>query len=111
MSKIVFITNNSEKIRNKLKESGFSICDCAYFPDSVWLDYHPDENCFTFDIHGEGYCDEGDWEEKYSPLKRIQMRLKESDYYSEEREFYSTVEEFLKVYSKKIKVVSDQPLE
>ena len=100
MSKIVFITNNSEEIRNKLKESGFSICACAYFPDSIWLKYYPD-NHSTFNIHGEGYFDDGDWDEKYSPLERIQMRLKESYYYSEEREFYNTVEEFLSKYGNK----------
>lgn len=100
MSKIVFITNNSEEIRNKLKESGFSICACAYFPDSIWLKYHPD-NHYAFNIHGEGYCNDGDWDENYSPLERIQMRLKESDYYSEEREFYNTIEEFLNKYGNK----------
>ena len=100
MSKIVFITDNSKEIRNKLKETGFSICTCASFKDSIWLTYHPDYK-MPFDIHGTGYTDKGDWEEKYSPLERIKIRLKESGYYSEEREFYSTVEEFLKVYSKK----------
>lgn len=100
MGKIVFITDNSKEIRNKLKESGFTICVCAEFKDSIWLTYHP--NCkVTFDIHGTGYTDKGDWEEKYSPLERIKIRLKESGYYSEEREFYNTVEEFLNKYGNK----------
>lgn len=100
MSKIVFITDNSKEIRNKLKEAGFTICDCAEFEDSIWLTYHPDYK-MPFDIHGTGYTDKGDWEEKYSPLERIKMRLKESGYYSEEREFYNTVEEFLNKYGNK----------
>lgn len=100
MSKVVFITDNSKEIRNKLKELGFSICICAEFKDSVWLTYHPDCK-MPFDIHGTGYTDKGDWEEKYSPLERIEMRLKESEYYSKEREFYNTVEEFLNKYGSK----------
>ena len=100
MSKIVFIKANSPEIRKKLKEAGFSLCVCASFEDSIWLDYHPEEK-FPFDIHGEGYTDEGDWDEKYPPLKRIQMRLGEEKYYSEDREFYDTVEEFLEHYSPK----------
>ena len=100
MSKIVFITDNSKEIRNKLKELGFSICVCAEFKDSIWLTYHPDCK-MPFDIHGTGYTDKGDWEEKYSPLERIKIRLKESEYYSEEREFYNTVEEFLSKYGNK----------
>jgi hypothetical protein len=100
MSKIVFITDNSKEIRNKLKEAEFTICDCAEFEDSIWLTYHPDYK-MSFDIHGTGYTDKGDWEEKYPPLERIKIRLKEFGYYSEEREFYNTVEEFLNKYGNK----------
>ena len=96
---IVFIKENSPETRNKLKDAGFSICKCAEFKDSVWLHYNPN---VLYNIHGEGYCDPGDWDEKYSPLERIQLRLKEEDYYSEEREFYDTVDEFLLKYGTKI---------
>ena len=105
MSKIVFIKENSKEIRNKLKQSGFSICVCAAFPDSIWLNYHPDVN-MTFDIHGEGYADFDDPDFKLPPLERIQDRLNRKNWYSEDREFYNTVEEFLEHYTK---VVSDQP--
>lgn len=97
MSKIVFIKNNTEEIRNKLKEAGFTLCVCTKFKDAIWLCYHPNKH-MTYDIHGEGYADEGDLDEKYSPLLRIQMRLETPGYYSEEREFFDTVEEFLKRY-------------
>ena len=70
MSKIVFITNNSPEIRHKLKEAGFSICVCATFSDSIWLDYHPDEK-FPFDIHGSGYADTDDPDFNLSPLFTI----------------------------------------
>ena len=97
MSKVVFIKANSPEIRNKLKEAGFSVCACASFDDSVWLDYHP-KNTYYRDIHGCGYCDPGDWDEKFSPLERIKMRLEESGYYSKDREFFDNVDEFLKKY-------------
>jgi hypothetical protein len=100
MSKIVFIKDNSPEIREKLKQAGFSICVCASFSDSVWLDYHPEGN-FPFNIHGEGFADKEDLDYKLSPLERIQERLKLDWYYSKEREFYSTVEEFLEVYGNK----------
>jgi hypothetical protein len=97
MSKIVFITNNSPEIRHKLKEAGFSICICATFSDSIWLDYHPDEK-FPFDIHGSGYADTDDPDFNLPPLERIKQRLSLDWYYSKEREFYETVEEFLEHY-------------
>lgn len=100
MSKVIFIKQNSPEIRKKLRKAGFSICICASFEDSVWLDYSPDSKMF-YDIHGEGYCDPGSLEEKYSPLERITLRLAEDGYYSKDREFFDTVEEFLKVYGKK----------
>lgn len=107
MSKIVFIKQNSPEIRNKLKKSGFSVCICSTFDDSIWLSYHSyPEDELPFDIHGEGYCDPGDYDEKYSPLDRIKSRLSTPGYYSEDREFFDTVEEFLNKYKK---VVSDQP--
>ena len=43
MSKIVFIKDNSPEIRKKLKEAEYSVCICANFEDSIWLDYHPDK--------------------------------------------------------------------
>ena len=99
MSKIVFIRDNSSEIRNKLKEAGFSICACTEFKDSIWLVYCPNVG-MPFDIHGEGYADEGDFDEKYSPSERINIRLKTNGYYPEEREFYETVKEFLEKYHK-----------
>lgn len=74
MSKIVFITQNSPEIREKLEQAGFTVCACASFVDSVWLDYHP-EGDFYRDIHGCGHTYPESWEEKYSPLEIIQIRL------------------------------------
>lgn len=95
MSKVVFIKENSPEVRKKLKDSGYSVCYCASFKDSIWLSFHPK---FPFLIHGEGYCDRGDLDETYSPLERIQRNLSKKGQYSNEREFYNTVEEFLEHY-------------
>ena len=100
MSKIVFIKENSKEIRNKLKQSGFSICVCATFHDSIWLDYHPGLN-LPFDIHGSGYADSDDPDFNLPPLERIQKRLEIDGYCSKDREFYNTVDEFLEVYGNK----------
>ena len=107
MSKIVFIKENSPEVRKKLEESGYSVCICASFKDSIWLSYHP-EGEFPFAIHGEGYCDDEDLDKVYSPLERIQRNLSKEDQYSNEREFYNTVEEFLEHYPQP-QVVYDQP--
>ena len=102
MSKIVFIKQNSPEIREKLKEAGYTICVCASFVDSIWLDYHPDTDGLYKDIHGIGYADEDD-EDTMTPIQRIEGRLKLDWYYSEDKEFYETVEEFLEKYPKQIK--------
>lgn len=101
MNKIVFIKENSPEVRNKLKKAGFTLCVCAFFDDSVWLDYNPERNC----IHGEGCCVDYDLDNNYSPLERIKLRLSKNKYYPENREFFDNVDEFIKKY----KVVSDQP--
>ena len=44
MSKVVFIKENSPEIRSKLEKAGFSICICATFEDSIWLNYSPNYN-------------------------------------------------------------------
>lgn len=102
MSKVVFIKQNSPEIREKLKQAGYSICVCAGFVDSVWLDYHPDSQDLYRDIHGTGYADEDD-EGGMTPMQRIEGRLKLDWYYSEDKEFFETVEEFLEKYPKPIK--------
>ena len=105
-NKVVFIKENSPEVRTKLKEAGFSICICASFKDSIWLDYRPNEK-YPFDIHGFGYCDPGEFVEKLSPIERIKYWLNREDtFLNEEKEFFNNVDEFLNKYSK---VVSDQP--
>ena len=99
MSKIIFIKENSHEIRQKLREAGFSICACAGFEDSIWLDYHPGSNNY-YDIHGVGYEDLDEIDVKLSPIDRILKWLSFDWYFSKDKEFYDTVEEFLKHYKK-----------
>lgn len=93
MSKVVFITDNNEEIRKKLREAGFSVCICASFSDSIWLCYHPDLN-MSFDIHGLGYYINEELD--LTPLQRVNKILEESKYPN--KEVYKTVEEFLEHY-------------
>lgn len=66
MSKAIFIKQNSLEAKQKLLEAGFSICSCAWFPDAIWLIYHPDAK-FPYDIHGVGYTDETEGMTNLSP--------------------------------------------
>lgn len=101
---VVFIKQNSPETREKLKNAGYSICVCASFFNSIWLDYHPDSSdCSDFfdEIHGIGYTDEceGLWD--LTPEERIKAWLSQDGYFDKEREFFDTVDEFLAKYPKK----------
>lgn len=101
MSKIVFIKENSPEVRKKLEDAGYSICACAEFEDSIWLDLHPDGN-FPIGVHGVGYTDTTDCKviQAMTPIKRIQYWLKDKGYFTENREFFDTVDDFLEHYNK-----------
>ena len=101
MGKVVFIKENSFKTRKLLEEAGFSVCICAKFKDSIWLEYYPNDDKMYFDIHGTGYTDEVEGMLNLSPIKRIQTWLLWKGWFPDEREFYNTVEEFLEIYRPK----------
>lgn len=48
-----FIRKNSKELQKKLADIGYSICQCANFENSVWLDTLP----INGTIHGKGYFD------------------------------------------------------
>lgn len=50
---ILVLKDNSPEIRDKIRTSGIEVCRCAYFKDSVWLDYSGVNG-----VHGVGYYDE-----------------------------------------------------
>ena len=54
--KTIILKQNSEAIRDKIREAGISVCCCARFYDADWLDYHPG---LTKEVHGVGYPYEG----------------------------------------------------
>ena len=100
---VVFIKQNSPEIRKKLEDAGYSLCQCASFVDSIWLDYHPDCKDMYKDIHGVGYTDEVEGLLYLTPQERIDTWLESLDYFDSDREFFDTVEEFLIKYSKPVK--------
>lgn len=100
---VVFIKQNSPEIREKLQQAGYSICNCASFVGSIWLDYHPDSSgCSDFykEIHGVGYADISERLCNLTPEERIKTWLSQDGYFDKEREFFDTVEEFLVKYHK-----------
>lgn len=50
---ILVLKDNSPEIRDKIRTSGIEVCRCAYFKDSVWLEYSGVNG-----VHGVGYYDE-----------------------------------------------------
>ena len=57
MSKALVLKQNSPKIRQKIQDAGISVCICAGFKGSKWLDYHIGLDA-PFEVHGIGYDSE-----------------------------------------------------
>ena len=53
----LILKDNSPEIRRKIREAGISVCICAEFADSCWLDYHTNLGA-PYDVHGVGYYSE-----------------------------------------------------
>ena len=51
----IILKENSQAIRERIKEAGIKVCICAGFKDACWLDYHPG---ITDEVHGVGYYGE-----------------------------------------------------
>ena len=51
----IILKENSEAIRERIKEAGIKVCICARFVDACWLDYNPG---ITDLVHGVGYYGE-----------------------------------------------------
>ena len=49
-TKTIYLSNNNEDIRGKLKNLGFSLCICTEFENNPWLYF----NGMSTDIHGAG---------------------------------------------------------
>ena len=49
-----FIRKNSKELQEKLADIGYSICQCANFANSEWLNTLP----INGTVHGKGYFDE-----------------------------------------------------
>ena len=53
--KCFILKENSEAIRQKIRDAGIDVCACASFYDADWLDYHTSVG----GVHGNGYPYEG----------------------------------------------------
>lgn len=53
MSRCILLRRNSPGIRRRIEKSGISVCMCAGFDGSVWLDYYPEND--ECSVHGIGY--------------------------------------------------------
>ena len=53
--KCFILKENSEAIRQKIRDAGIDVCQCAQFIDADWLDYHTSVG----GVHGNGYPYEG----------------------------------------------------
>jgi hypothetical protein len=90
MSKAIILKQNSPEIRQRIKDAGISVCPCAGFDGSKWLDYHVGLDVY-FDVHGLGYSDE-----TMSGEEHLAMFLHETKYIIECR----SVEEFIQEIKK-----------
>lgn len=52
----IVLKENNEAIRQKIRDAGIDVCNCANFIDADWLDYHPG---ITLSVHGLCYPYEG----------------------------------------------------
>lgn len=52
----ILLKQNSEAIRESIRQAGIKLCECTRFVDAVWLDYNPG---VTDSVHGLGYPMEG----------------------------------------------------
>ena len=89
MSKVIVLKQNSPEIRQKIKDADISVCICAEFEKSVWLNCYPEEKT-TFYVHGIGFSDE-DW-----PVEQA-LAFVEHDWKQHNTEVIecSSVEEFI----------------
>ena len=55
VNKTFILKQNSEEIRQKIKDAGIRVCICASFKDSCWLDY---STVVANGVHGIGYFEE-----------------------------------------------------
>lgn len=50
------LKDNSEEIRQKIRDAGINVCWCASHVDADWLDFSVDDQN---GVHGNGYAYEG----------------------------------------------------
>ena len=92
---VIVLKENTPEIRRKILDSGISVCVCAEFNDSCWLDFHPNlvKDFKVMHVHGVGYPYEG--ETKESTLAIFLHEAKDPYFCKDVDEFIKMVKECL----------------
>jgi len=79
MKEHYYIKNNNHVILDKLRHSGYSICNCCSYIDAEWLSVYPKgHSCSSLEmsVHGTGYGCENECS-GMCPSKCIMCSIKE----------------------------------
>lgn len=91
-NKTFILKQNSEVIRQKIKDAGIRVCICASFKDACWLDY---STVVANGVHGVGYF--GEEVETHSveeELARFLAECKNPIFCKDVDEFIRLIKEF-----------------
>lgn len=98
-TKTIYLSNNNEEIRGKLKNLGFPLCICTEFENNPWLYF----NGMSTDIHGAGVGHNAEFNPL--PLKRLKEEIISVAKQGEKVIICNSVEDFAKeinIYKKEI---------
>lgn len=88
-NKTFILKQNSEVIRQKIKDAGISVCFCASFAGADWLDFSTTVNN---GVHGVGYPFDGMTKEE--TLALYQHEVKNPVWCKDVDEFINIIKEF-----------------
>ena len=87
---ILILKENTEEIRDKIKQARIDICKCAEFKNSAWLEFMDING-----VHGLGYSDETDGNLTVEQvLARFQAEIKNIVYCKDVDEFITKIKDY-----------------
>lgn len=89
-TKTIYLSNNNEEIREKLRNLGFSLCICTEFENNPWLYF----NGMSTDIHGAGVGHNAEFNPL--PLKRLKEEIISVAKQGEKVIICNSIEDFVK---------------
>lgn len=87
--KCFILKENSDAIRQKIRDAGIDVCLCAQFIGADWLDYHTKVGN---GVHGNGYPHEGMTKEETRAL--FLHKVKNPVFCKDVEEFIRLIKEF-----------------